>query len=71
MASVSDPNTNLTVTELSADVAHFRHARRQAMVESCLGALCPSQSMTSVAAIHGLEASRSEKTKLDPVGECV
>ncbi|SRR5260370_27471565 len=38
---------------------------------SFLVPLCPSESLTSVAAIHGLEASWPERAKLDPVGECV
>jgi hypothetical protein len=39
---------------------------------SVLVPLCPSQSLTSVAAIHELVASdKAEKAKLDPVGEFV
>jgi hypothetical protein len=38
---------------------------------SVLVPLCPSQSMTSVAAIYCLVASEPEKAKLDPAGECV
>jgi hypothetical protein len=42
------------------------------MVDSFMVPWCPSQSLTSVAAIHGLVASLTlKKAKLDPAGEFV
>jgi hypothetical protein len=38
---------------------------------SVLVPLCPLQSLTSVAAIHCLEASGPERARLDPAGEIV